>query len=228
MSQTYLELRTKIARKLKDPDNATFSDDTVKDMVQAGWAEIGDAAPERFQEDLTPVADATEYTLRSSDFADPVDEIEVLKVEVWDGTTNPARPRLYVTPLSAHPMGLTYSNAGWTMWGGVLHIPTRVADMISGHEADWTIRVWGYSPWKPLDDDSDEVIIGALREEALVSYCHLEALKSLAADRELFKQWQTRSNNSDITPAGLYNAMNIAEAQWQRKRRQIWVQRELP
>lgn len=228
MSATYLELRTKIARKLNDPDNATFVDQTVKDLVSAAWAEIGEVAPERFSEDITPVADQLEYQLRTSDFTDPIDEIELWKVEIWDGSLIPSKPILYVTPLAAHPTGLTYSNAGWFVFGGVLHLPNRVEDVISGHEADYLIRVWGYSPWKPLVNDADAVIIGNLREEALIAYCRVEALKMLVEDRELFKQWQTRSNNSDITPAGLYNALNIAEAQWQRKRRQIWVTRELP
>lgn len=225
---TYLELRTKIARKLSDPDNDTFSDDRIKDMVQAAWAEIGEVAPERFQEDITPVADTLEYTLRSADFNDPVDEIEVFKVELWDGSQTPARPILHVTPLAAHPTGLTYSNAGWAVWGGVLHIPNKVQDMIAGHEDDYLIRVWGYSPWPPVTEDEDVVPFTGLREEALILHCRIEALRDLVADRELFKQWQTRSNNSDITPAGLYNGLNIAEAQWQRKRRQIWVMRETP
>lgn len=225
---TYGDLQTKVSRVLQDPDNATFDVPTIKDMIAAAWAEISRIAPERFQEDLDPVADALTYQLRTADFDDPVDDIEVQRVELWDGSVTPAKALRQIEPQSAHPMGLSYSQAGWVFWAGLLELPNRVVDMIAGHESDYLIRVWGYSPWPPVEADEDVVPFGAGLEEALVLYCHIEALRRLINNRALFTQWQTRSNNTDVTPAALMNDLNIAQEEWRRRSRAIFVFREAP
>jgi hypothetical protein len=56
--------------------------------------------------------------------------------------------------------------------------------------------------------------------------CAIEGLRRLISNRTLFAQWQTRSNNTDVTPAALANDLNIALADWARKYRQIFVLRE--
>lgn len=226
MSITYGELQTKVSRALRDEGNKTFSAEVVKDMIQAGWAEIDRVAPQRFQEDITPDPDTLSYTLRSGDFSSTVDEIEVYRVEVWDTTTTPHRPFRFVEPGSAHPSGLTYSQAGWFVWGGVLELPNRIVDMIDPDAH--SIRVWGYSPWPPVDDDADVIPFGKEREEAIVIYCWVEALRKLLANRSLFTQWQTRSNNTDVTPAALMNELSIAQDDWRRRQRAIFVIREAP
>ncbi len=310
---TYAELQQKVSRTLQDPDNQVFEADVVKDMITAAWAEIGRIAPQRFQEDITPVADTLAYTLRSDDFApasanvtgeadtelftsvghglsadqaikfvglvggtgltegltyyvsatgltsdafqvsltaggvvvafstdvtdgqwqligtgQAVDEIELQRVEIWDGSITPATALRQVEPQSAHPMGLSYSQAGWVCWAGVLELPNRVVDYIDGHEAEYLIRVWGYSPWPPVALDNDVVPFGSDREEALILVCYIEALRRLIANRALFTQWQTRSNNTDVTPAALMNDLNIAQEEWRRKARAIFVLREAP
>ena len=311
MATTYGELQTKVSRALQDPSRVTFVTQTVKDMIQAAWAEIGRIAPERFQEDITPLADTQAYQLRKVgtdqalttpfgaastnlltsathgltagvairfvaltggtglvvglpyyviasgltadafrlapvlsgtqvDFTtditagtfvrigydDPLDEIEVQRVEVWDISEARHRAWRQVEPQSAHPIGLSYSQAGWIVWGGVLELPDRVVDMID--PAVHLIRVWGYSPWRPVVSDSDIVPFGREREEALVLYCHVEALRALTNSRTLFTQWQTRSGNTDVTPAALMNDLSLAQAEWQRRARQIFVIREAP
>ena len=52
---TYADLRSAVSRDLRDPDNQTFEDPIVKDLVNAALAQIGRIAPKRFQEDITPV-----------------------------------------------------------------------------------------------------------------------------------------------------------------------------
>ena len=62
-------------------------------------------------------------------------------------------------------------------------------------------------------------------EWAVLLYCDAVATRRLWNDRSLFTQWQTRSNNTDITPAQLANRLNGLEAQWERKERQLHVLR---
>jgi hypothetical protein len=226
MSTTYSQLQTKVSRALRDESNLTFGTDVVKDMIQAAWAEIDRIAPQRFQEDITPVADTLTYTLRDADFDYAVDEIEVYRVEVWDATSSPHQPFRFVDPASAHPTGLSYSQAGWVVWGGILELPNRVVDLIDPDAH--VIRVWGYSPWPPVSGDSDVIPFGKEREEALVLYCYIEALRRLIGNRTLFTQWQVQSNNADVSPASLMNDLSLAQEEWRRKQRAIFVLRETP
>lgn len=223
---TYATLRANIARTLQDPDSRTFTDPILQDIVQACMAEIGRVAPRRFQEDLTPVADALEYTLLSDDFAVAVPEIEVLRVELWDGSQTPAMPLQDVEPYDQSRVNWT--DNGWKVWDGILSLPRWVPLRISGHEDDYILRVWGYAPYTALSADDDVVPLSFEREQALVTYARVEGLQRLNASRELFTQWQTRSGNSDVSPAGLMNALNIAQQDWRQKSRAISVLREAP
>jgi hypothetical protein len=226
---TYAELQDKAGRALQDPDHQTFEPQMVKDMLAAGWREIGQYAPERFQEDLTPIADTLSYRLRAAEFPDaPNDDIEVYKVEIWDASVTPNLPLRFLEPQSSHPMALTYSQVGWQFWNGSLYLPNRYVDFIGGHETNYIIRVWGYSPWAMPVNDSDVVPFSAGIEEALLVYTHIEAMRRLLANRVLFTQWQTRSNNTDVTPAALMNDKSIAQDEWRRLARSIYVPREAP
>lgn len=226
MSTTYGELQTKISRALRDEGHKTFNVDTVKDMIQAGWAEIDRIAPQRFMEQITPVNDTLSYTLRTADFDQAQDEIEVYRVEVWDTSPTPDKPFRFVEPAAAHPTGLAYSQAGWYLWGGILYLPNRVVDLID--PLAHVIKVWGYSPWPPVTDDPDVLPFGKMLEEAITLYTFIEAARRLLANRTLFTQWQTRSNNTDVTPAALMNDLNMAQDEWRRKSRAIFVIREAP
>jgi hypothetical protein len=224
MSTTYGELQTKVSRAIQDPSNATFGVETVKDMILAAWAEIGRIAPQRFQENIDPIADTTTYQLRTLYFTGAVDELEVQKVELWE--TTGIRPRAWkqVPALSEHPSGLSYSQAGWFEWGGILTLPDRAVDLIDPDIH--LIRVWGYSPWPPVVADLDVVPFGQEREQALILFCYVEALRRLIGNRTLFTQWQTRSNNTDVSMASLMSDFNMATEEWRRKAARIQVIRE--
>lgn len=223
---TYAELIDKVSRALQDPDNQTFDEQTVKDMIASAWADISRVAPRRFQEDIQPVADTLEYQVLSVDFPDPNDDIEVMSVELWDTSTTPHSAFRHVTPQSAHPTGLSYSQAGWRVWAGILYLPNRVVDLID--PLTHLIRIWGYSPWPVLVADDDVVPFGQVHEEALIIRCWIEALRRLVNNRSLFTQWQTRSNATDVTTAALMNEMNMAREEWRQLARSIQVLREAP
>lgn len=151
---TYLELRAKIARAIQDPDNETFSDDTIKDVVSSVWADLSRVAPQQFQEDITPLADTLSYPLRADIFPDPNPDIELRNVEIWDTTATPNTVAYWVTPKKAHFQDLAHSQAGWEVWNGTLYLPNRYVSLINVD--DHVIRVWGYSPW-PLPDTQQSI-----------------------------------------------------------------------
>ena len=223
---TLATLRTAVSRALRDPSLVTFVAADVLDLINAGMAEIGRIAPQRFQEDLALVANAMEYQLLKVGASVPIPEIEVMRVELWDVTTTPDTPLARVLPADAEYVN--YSAAGWKVWDGVLELPRWVPVHVAGSESNYLIRVWGYAPYTPLVTDSDVVGLSNEREEALKVYCLLESLRRLNADRSLFAQWQTRSGNTDVSPAALMNGLAVAQAEWNRKARQMTVLREAP
>lgn len=214
-------LQTNVSRDLADPSRLTFDVDAVKDFIQQGLAEIGRIAPQEFQEDIVPVSNQLRYILRSAEFsAVAVPEIRLVRVEVWD--SSPAF-RFSVKAKAGQPS--RYSNSGWEVWGGYLELPAWVVSNIQTTDA---IRVWGYSPYPPIVNDADVVPVSAELELAIRTFCRVQALRKLTASRVLFKQWQARSNNTDVSLAMLNSDLQVAEQDWRRLSRELRVPQQNP
>lgn len=221
---TYAELVTRVSRDLRDEGQTTFTEEVVKDMITAAFAEIGRIAPRRFTEDLDPIADTTSYALLVDDFPDGDSRIEVRNVEVLDNSGTRARAIHQVPAQHEHPTGLTYSQAGWLNWDGTLYLPDRTVDFLDPDVH--LIRVYGYAPYPLLSADDDAVPFNPELVEIVVLICVVESLRRLINDRVLFKQWQTRTNNTSTTQAGLMTDLNIAMEELRRKERAVTVLRD--
>jgi len=155
---------------------------------------------------------------------DPLPEIEVSLVELWDSTTTPYEPICRFIPKSEERFNS--SQSGWFVWGGYLYLTNPQAMLAVPQET--MIRVWGYSPYRPVDSDGDNIGVTNELEWAMRVYCRVEALKRLNMDRDLYTQWQTHSGNTDISPAGLLNALSLAQDEWRRLERKLFILREAP
>ncbi|HET7070154.1 MAG TPA: hypothetical protein VFI40_04975 [Nocardioides sp.] len=220
---TLATLRTSISTDLRDPANQTFTAPVVTDMVNAALAALSPIAPAQFQEDIMPVADTLQYLVQSDTFDGiAVPEIEVVRAEVWDGTTTPIS-YLYALQRAAGEY-VNDSSTGWKMWAGYLELTNAQEDVIDPDSH--LIRVWGYRPYPAVSADDDVVPVSAELEQAVRAYCRVEALRRLVLDRDLFTQWQTKSNNTDVSPAALMNGLAQAEEDWRRRERKLLVLRE--
>lgn len=220
MSITFADLKSALSVALRDPSSQTFDATATANLANRALAEVGRIMPAQFQEDITPVADQGAYTLRSSVFSgEAIPEIEVARVELWDGTTTPATRRCVIPAASDQPDADT--EAGWSNWGGTLAIPRRFITALEGHESDWYYRVWGYSPYPELVNDDDVAAISTDQKWALIAYAKVEAIELMLGDRTVFTQWQTRNGATDMTPAGLMNELNFARDDWRRKSRAL-------
>lgn len=217
MSVSLATLITRVATAVRDPDFATFTSDEVIDLINVAISEVGAIAPDFFQEDIAPVADTLTYILRSDEFGGiAIPEIEVVRIEVWDGTTTPASPIRVMQAASGE--FANSSETGWFNWGGTLYVNTAFLALLKGHEDDYVIRVWGYSPYVQLDVENNTTSsMSDAVAWAVVARCEVEAIQRLLADRQLYTQWQTRSGNTDVSPAALMNALNIAQNDWRRR-----------
>ena len=222
---TFGGIKIKVSEAIRDPENSTFTDAAVGYIVNSALAEIGRIAPAKFQEDLDPVENQFNYTLQQSIFDAAVPEIEIYRVELWDTTRTPNYPLYLIPPVSGEYTN--FSQVGWAMRDGILELPYWVPKYIGSNTDNYLIRVWGYTPYFPLAASTDVLPLSADREEALVAYCHVEALRRLLHDRDLFTQFQLRADISDVSPASLLSNLNLAEAEWRRYARQIMVLREV-
>lgn len=210
---------TRVSDLLQDPNRQTFTLAMVGDLTYAALAEVGRLAPEQFTEDIPLVAGQLTYAVRSADFAaEAVPEIELVRVEIWDPTQT---PDAFVASVPHAAEGEAVADTGWSMWGGELTLPTRVIKGVEGYENQYVIRVFGYSPYVAPVSTNDVIAVSKEIEQAMLDYCWLEALKMLLASRNLFTQWQTRTGNADMSPAGLMNEKNVANDEWRRKSRAI-------
>lgn len=218
----YSALQATVSRDLADPSQQTFDVNAVKDFIQQGLAAVARIAPEQFQEDLSPVTAQTKYPLRSAAFAAAlVPEIRLVRVEVWRGT--PSRFAFKVKAKAGQPSRDSVS--GWEVWNGSLEIPNWVLDAILTTDI---IRVWGYSPYAPISADADVVPVSAELELAIRTFCRVEGMRRLIGSRVLFKQWQTHSNNTDVTLGQLNSDLQIADEEWRRLSRALTVPQQNP
>lgn len=218
MSTTYGALKTRIATVLLDPSAKTFTTSLLPELAIAGLVEIGRILPQQYTEDIDPVANQLSYLLGTPLFAAAEPSIEVMRVEVWDPTQTPDA-MIY----AVQPAGNEWSpnDSGWSNWGGTLYLPTRIVRGLQGHEAEYIIRVWGYAPYETPATDADVLPLSQAAEQGVVKFARVEGLELLLADRDLFSQWQTRSGNSDISPAGLMNQLSGARADWDKYSKRI-------
>lgn len=216
-----MELRTEVARDLADPGNLTFDDNAIKDFVAQGLAALSRIAPDEYQEDIDPVDGQFSYQLRSSLYAPGLTprEIRLHRVEFWSGT--PSRFAWKIRSKAGQPSATSLS--GWQTFGGNLELPQHEVDAMVAYDPNGIIRVWGYAPYISPVNDNDVVPVGADLEQALRTFCRVEGLRRLTSSRVLFKQWQARSNNTDVTLGNLNSDLQIAEDQWRRLSRELKV-----
>lgn len=219
----YSALQTLVSRDLADPNLQTFDVNAVKDFIQQALGELQRIAPLQFQEDLVPVTSQLVYPLRTAFFTSAPPEVRVVRVEVWTGT--PARFKQKIKAKAGQPS--RDSGSGWEVWNGSLELPSWIVDNYVSPATD-IIRVWGYSPYAPISADADVVPVSAELELALRTFCRVEAMRKLIGSRTLFKQWQTKSNNTDVTMGSLNSDLQAAEEHWRRVSRALKVPEQNP
>lgn len=150
------------------------------------------------------------------------DTIEPRRVEIWDEDLDPPRMVDLIQPAAGE---YEYStDTGWTFWDGNITIPYRYANAMT--EGQHVIKVYGYAPYDPLTTDAQVTDLTTELEHAVRTFARLEALQRLILDRDLFTQWQTASNNTDVSAAALMNSYAGLNEQWRRTKRELTVLRE--
>ena len=226
MSDSLLTLTPLVSSDLHDPSNLTFSATQVGDIINSALAEIGRICPPEFREDITTVSSTVmDYILQHTIFPTGSPLVRAFRVEAWDASVTPNQ---YITQL--RPASQEYVSAsatGWECRNGILTLTNSQLYNMFQDIATPFLRVWGYGAY-PLLDAAGTVTVNLPVEHhyALRVYARVEALRDLTANRELFAQWQSQSHATDITPAQLYQMLNLAQAEWRTRSRALMSLRE--
>lgn len=218
---TFVNLRAAVSRDLADPSGLTFDVNAVTDFISQGLAALSRIAPDQYQEDLDVQANVFSYQLRSALYTVGLSprEIRLHRVEYWAGT--PSRFGWKVRSKAGQPSQDSLS--GWAVFAGNLEVPQHEVDAMVAYDPNGLLRVWGYAPYIMPVNDNDIVPVGAELENALRTFCKVEGLKRLTSSRVLFKQWQARSNNTDVTLGSLNSDLQVAQDEWRRLARELKV-----
>lgn len=176
------------------------------------------SATEVFNFDAISLVESSDANLVADN---ALQSIELRRVEVFDATTSPASSMGVMQPNSAEYV--SGSESGWDFWNGSLTIPYRIFTGLS--TSSNFVRVWGWAPYDRLTSDTQVTDLSNELEEAVVIYSRIEGFRALLQDRDLFTQWQTRSHNTDTSPAAVMNALNLAQDDWRHLARSLLVLR---
>ncbi len=206
---TRAELRTALARDLRDPDLKTFTDLELNDLINQALVEVGRIYPKQEVQELAVDADGQEQY--------PCDARALFRVEVISAGQ-------VVRGIAQNSHGL-HSQNGWDLHGGVLWLPLHARSGLRITESP-TIRVWGYWPREvmqgndPLDDEQ-MADTDAEAEFGVRTYASLMGYQRLQNDRLLFQQWLTNTGNSDVSPNQLAQTADMYQSQWREMRQRL-------
>lgn len=193
---------------IPDDDSVAF----IQVVLYATTASLNTAGELFAFEDIRVSEEETSLVTSNS-----LDAIEVRRVEVWSTNYEPARKVGIISPSRGD------SESGWEWWDGRLNIPYRWLAQLD--TATDYLKVTGYAPYDKLTSETQVTDLSFELEQLVMDYVNMKALTRLVNERDLFTQWQTRSGNSDVSPASLMSSLAQARESWRRSKREALVVR---
>lgn len=195
---TLSDLRTYVAQDLRDPTNATFSVAEIDDFINQGIDAIADVHPTEVVSTFATVA-AGVYSYAASAFS----LIYRLDIYTSAGSYRATIPHGYGDG----------PDSGWEMHGGVVYLPPSWT-----YTAGDTLRGFGYGRYVQLSASTATTDLTTSAIWAVRVFAQAEAFQRLLNDRAKFQQWQSDTNNSDVSALGLASLMGQARSRWDRER----------
>lgn len=190
-----------VANDIRDPLMATFTADQIDSLINAGMMEVSRVYPKEMIVTVPPVADTFTYD---------VDLTTVFRVEVL-------RSGRYFATVDQNQDDS--SQGGWEFFAGALHFPHGAVDLRDFSED--AFKVWGYADRDQLTADAQVADLDIDGEWGVRYYARWQAYQAMLADRNLYKQWQAASQNSDITPAQMQQSVLLFSGEWDRHRNHL-------
>ena len=205
-------LRSRVARDLRDPNNRTFTTAELDDYINGGLVELDMVHP--MEHLLVGIVDWADLSPL------PMDYVWRVFVVHYGDTGNILR-EVMVPPNNDEVNEIN----GWSLFGGTLKLPGPLYSELNKCIATGTceLRVHGYRDrnW-PGGDNSIVELKDQSEEWFLRQYAMWRGWDALRNDRALFQQWQTQSNNSDVSPTQLTNMAATTESEFGRLRKRMY------
>lgn len=200
----YITLRAAVASDLRDDAYKTFTEAQIGDLINEGIAELNRVRPIERVDVIALTVGGTSY---------PVTLQSAFLVEA-KRTFDPA---WWPIPESARLDAGTQD--GWDLFGGRLTLP---GGMFPLDPTTSSVRVWGYGERDNLVADTDvPEFLDGTDEEGVRCYARWRALEMLLHDRTLYQQWQTQTNNSDISTTQLLQTASSYQQEWTNLRKRL-------
>ena len=207
MPTSLSDLRTYVAQDLRDTGNATWDTNEIDALVNQGIDALADIYPKEIVQTVATVAAST-YSYAAASFTN------IYRLDIYSSAGS------YGGIL---PCGTGEdANSGYELHGGVLYLPA-----LYSLTAGTTLRAFGYGRYIQLSAASSVTDLDASGIWAVRVFCQAKAFGRLLSDRAQFQQWQSNSNNTDVTAIGLAQLWQSARAEWRDERARLRRVRKL-
>jgi hypothetical protein len=203
---TLSDLRTYVARDLRDTTNATWSTSELDDRINQGIDALSQFYPKQIVSTFATVS-AGVSSYAASSFTN------IYRIDTYDGTTY----------MGTMPHGVGEGpDSGWELHAGVVWMPPTYPV-----PTGYTLRAFGYGGYIQLSASTQTTDLDTSGIFAVRTFVQVESLAQLIADRAKFQQWQVDSNNTDVTALGLAQLYGGATSRWAREVQRLRTLRKL-
>jgi hypothetical protein len=203
---TLSDIRTTVARKVRDTTNATFTTSELDDAINQGIDAIGSFYPKDIVSTFATVsAGVLSYAASSYD--------SIYRIEVYSGTS-------HMGDLS--PSIGDGADSGWDLHAGVVYLPPGYTV-----NAGYTLKAFGYGPYIQLAAATSVTDLDTRALNALYVFCQAELVYSLVIDRLKFQQFQADTNSTDTTALAMAQIYASTAARWEREKQRLKKIRKL-
>lgn len=203
---TLSDIRTTVARKVRDTSNATWTTSELDDAINQGIDAIGAFYPKDIVSTFATVA-ANVFSYSASSFAN------IYRIETYSGTSFMGE----VPPTIGDG-----ANSGWDFHAGVIYLPPSYPV-----GTGYTLKAFGYGPYIQLAASTSTTDLDTSALNALYTFCQAELFYALVLDRGKFQQWQADTNNTDTTSLGMAQLYSATAARWEKEKQRLKKLRKL-
>jgi hypothetical protein len=204
---TLSDIRTQVARDLRDSSNNTWSTTELNDLINQGLDALADFYPLEIVSTFATVSSGV-FSYSASSFTN------VYRVDIYSSAGS------YTGTL---PAGIGDGpDSGWELHGGVIYLPPNWT-----LDAGSTLTAFGYGRYIQLSADTSTTDADTAGVNAVRIFCQAEAFGRLLADRAAFQQWQASPGNTDTTLLGLSQVAFSWRRRWQEEQRRLRRLRKL-
>lgn len=200
MTTALSDLRTQLARQLRDTSNTTWSVAELDDLINQGIDALADFYPKEIVQTIGTVS-ANTVSYAASSFS------TIYRIAIYTSASS------YRYDL---PGGMGSTDSGWELHNSIVYLPAGWT-MNNGD----TIQAWGYGRYVQLSASTQTTDMDQSGVWAVLAFARAQALENLVNDRAQFQQWQSNSNGTDVTELAMLQTARAAWTTFDRQRQRL-------